>query len=772
MRGRALAATLLLAALVVSGCVSYGDPSGAATLAAARPCEDPWPCGDGSEWPLDLVAPQHPRQPAVLPAAMAIEGAEVVSRSATKATFAWRVPTVDAFPARIGGVASLLTLVELPVPAPDGLFLTWSLAMRVPDRDGLGGRSFDLTLLDDAGEPLCFTDHDLEILGVPTGDTHVGCASAPLAPLEAPATYTLRLRHEHDRKGDELVVELTVEVAQPFLAFERLPVERARVPMPDGIELDGAIWRPQLPDGVRAPVVLTTSPYYAQCPAQGGFTECSEDIAHEGWLGQYSLGRLLREGYAVAYFSVRGTGASGGCYDAWGALEQQDHVALVRWLAEQPWSNGRVGMTGLSYAGTTPWEAAIHQAPGLKAIVVGGIISDVYLGGFTPQGAANDGSLYFHALTTLGNSLTPPRGGDLATLPRYAPGALERACPGTERHLLAHQQGALTDARDERWFAERRLVDRFADVTAAALVLHGVEDDNFHRYQEDVVWDALPNAPKAMVLGQWDHTADLAPQLASYDGARSWYEMSKAWFDYWLKGLGRPPAMLGQVAYQDSMMRWHRDAAWPPTAAQEEVLYLADGALRAEPGGDASFRATRSPTVIGPRGGNPDLCRGGGAARTMEGTWLAYASEPLTEDVLIGGNPMAYLELASDAPGGVVSLDLYAIAPDGACAEPVTSGAADLRFHQGNMAGRDFPVGARTPVRLDLYSAATFVPAGHRLVVVLSGGGEDYKQGQANHQPQLLVGGASHLVLPLVEGSLGGRAPELAYPPRPFAPAG
>ncbi len=43
--------------------------------------------------------------------------------------------------------------------------------------------------------------------------------------------------------------------------------------------------------------------------------------------------------------------------------EVQDGYDTVTWCAEQPWSNGKVGMWGASYVGVTQWLAAIAKPP-------------------------------------------------------------------------------------------------------------------------------------------------------------------------------------------------------------------------------------------------------------------------------------------------------------------------------------------------------------------------------------------------------------------------
>ena len=102
----------------------------------------------------------------------------------------------------------------------------------------------------------------------------------------------------------------------------------------------------------------------------------------------------------------------------------------------------------------------------------------------------------------------------------------------------------------------------------------------------------------------------------------------------------------------------------------------------------------------------------------------------------------------------------------------VAVGAADSRFHAGTFRGSDFPTDASRAVRVDLWSGAQRLAPGHRLVLVASAGSARQHLGPT--RPTLITlragGGAeaSHLVLPLVEGTLGGAPPTLAYPPRPF----
>jgi predicted acyl esterase len=164
---------------------------------------------------------------------------------------------------------------------------------------------------------------------------------------------------------------------------------------------------------------------------------------------------------------------------------------------------------------------------------------------------------------------------------------------------------------------------------------------------------------------------------------------------------------------------------------------------------------------------------------------LAYTSEPLTEDSVLAGNPFALLRLSSDQPGGIVGVHVLSLGPDFDCSDSstfdvVALGAADLRFHQGNLHGEPFPVGKPTEVRVDVWDNAQMLREGSRVAVVVSYGeafpGAFGSSGQP-YAPRITVHGdvgerASHIVLPITEGTAGGTVRTLEYPPRPFAGQG
>lgn len=112
---------------------------------------------------------------------------------------------------------------------------------------------------------------------------------------------------------------------------------------------------------VRAPAVLTYSPYY------GTLEDRLSDA--DSW---------TKDGFARVNADVIGTGDSGGCYDYGGKREKETGYDIVEWVAKQPWSTGKVGMIGGSYDGTTAMATAVMRPPHLTTIVPEAAISRWY----------------------------------------------------------------------------------------------------------------------------------------------------------------------------------------------------------------------------------------------------------------------------------------------------------------------------------------------------------------------------------------------------------
>lgn len=126
-----------------------------------------------------------------------------------------------------------------------------------------------------------------------------------------------------------------------------------QVPMRDGTLLGTDVYLPAAPG--RYPVIMQRTPYGLRL-GHGCFVGLSANMAF--W---------AENGYAAVTQDVRGTFRSEGTFEPI-FQEQADGYDAVEWAAVQPWSNGKVGMTGASYFGVTQWQAALTNPPHLVAI--------------------------------------------------------------------------------------------------------------------------------------------------------------------------------------------------------------------------------------------------------------------------------------------------------------------------------------------------------------------------------------------------------------------
>jgi uncharacterized protein len=184
-----------------------------------------------------------------------------------------------------------------------------------------------------------------------------------------------------------------------------LRIERnLSVRLRDGVRIFVDVYRPDGAAGERnLPALLGWSPY--------GKHNTSARLAwpaagvQDGWMSAYTAFEApdpmywCRQGYAIVYPDPRGSWYSGGELRHGGIGESEDCFDLLAWLGEQKWSNGKVGMTGVSYLTAIQWQVAPLHPPNLAAINPFEGFSDwyrefAYHGGipetsFLPRGSGN-----------------------------------------------------------------------------------------------------------------------------------------------------------------------------------------------------------------------------------------------------------------------------------------------------------------------------------------------------------------------------------------------
>ena len=168
---------------------------------------------------------------------------------------------------------------------------------------------------------------------------------------------------------------------------EGIVIERdVMVEMADQVKIALNIFRPAPPGPF--PVIMAMTPYgkdvgpidypelqrQSRIGVENGTIRVSELTTFEGPDPAYWTPR----GYVVIYADCRGKGRSEGSFQITGPLEIQDYCDLIEWAAHQEWSNGRVGLCGVSYLAINQWHVAAKKPPSLKAIIPWEGMSDRY----------------------------------------------------------------------------------------------------------------------------------------------------------------------------------------------------------------------------------------------------------------------------------------------------------------------------------------------------------------------------------------------------------
>jgi predicted acyl esterase len=481
--------------------------------------------------------------------------------------------------------------------------------------------------------------------------------------------------------------------ADPEYAYGDMIIEQYRTIITESLELDTWIARPNTQEPV--PIVLEVTPYYT-----GG--------------APASLGRdgdeLLSRGYAVGISSVRGTGNSGGCFTQGGTSEAKDTAEVIKHMAGQSWSNGNVGLMGVSYPGTTPQDVWVENPEGLKTIIPISGISDLYKYNFVNgvpilvQGYAFN--LYYWALegpTTFDPTDTPT-----------VPGAIAGELCAEQADVQEGGATSTVDGNKDAYWQER---DFGAELLAAGdaerasvFYIHGLQDWNVKPHMMegwlDQIWES--GSDVKVLLGQWPHawpsssSTDFVCPEAGACREDWWNQTMVAWFDYYLKGIDTGILDAPLVQVQDDDMKWRHEAHFPAN----------DALIRLPLGPTLGTEGTASQTYFDGLGGLTPL-----ATMATQAEWV---SEPLTEDYHLSGMPVFHGNVTADSARASLMLTLQEEREDGS-RRSINFGIQSLNHVASLASGNPTIRDLRQEVNLNLFPQEDVIHAGSRIVLIASG---------------------------------------------------
>lgn len=420
------------------------------------------------------------------------------------------------------------------------------------------------------------------------------------------------------------MIEATVDPASVSQPEYGLIVEKdIEVPMRDGLCLKCDVFRPD--DDGRFPVIMTLGPYpkdehfdYGDRAEESGPYIHWESANPEWWVPR---------GYVQIRVDARGSGVSPGFCDILSRQETEDYHDSIEWAAARPWSNGNVGLMGISYFAVNQWNVAGLAPPHLKAMIPWEGWGDLYRDAAYHGGIFSDG--FFRTW--------------------YWPRVVERT--------LGENTG--------NW---RDRFSPFYDI-----IQETVLDDEFYR-ERSADWDRVRTP--FLSAGNWGNrelhlrgntegyfraaSADKRLRIHTGTHIAPFYRLEgrldqMRYFDYWLKGIDNglpedPPVKLAIRTSADEE-QWRFENEWPLERTRWTRFFLDGGeggrlvGAAAEEGGSVTYSAA------GPR--------------SQEFRGASFLTEAMAEDIEFTGPVSLVLWVSSSSEDMDIFVSLHNIDPDG-----------------------------------------------------------------------------------------------------------
>ncbi len=473
-------------------------------------------------------------------------------------------------------------------------------------------------------------------------------------------------------------------------------IEDLHIPMPDGVALSARVWLPETAQESPVPAVLEYIPYRKR-----DGTLPRDELMHP-----YVAGH----GYACIRVDIRGNGESDGLMlDEYSQQEMDDALAVIGWLAAQPWCSGAVGMMGKSWGGFNCLQAAFNGHPALKAVISVCSTSDRFADDIHFKGGCLLGENLGWGAVMLSFSSRPA---DPALRPDWRADWVRRleAQPFLAPIWARHQ------SRDSYW-KHGSICEDWARMTVPVLNIGGWADNYLNTL--GAVMEHHPGTRQA-IMGPWvhqyPHTAVPGPQIGFLQEAIRWW-------DCWLKGA--PNGVAQGPRYRAYMLHSQPVSAAPTHRAGHWVV---------EPDWPRSDRVSRethdlaalagraicTPQHLGlhageyfPMGMNAELP----GDQRGEDAMSVCLDLDAPGDLL--GRPRLTLTLTSDQPFAHLIARLCDVAPDGGSTR-ISHGMLNLRHRDSMDQPSPVPVGQPFTITLDLDETGYRLAPGHRLRLALS----------------------------------------------------
>ncbi len=476
---------------------------------------------------------------------------------------------------------------------------------------------------------------------------------------------------------------------------------------------------------VPAPLILTYSPYSVL--GRNG------DAAHWNSLG-----------YSRAYADVIGTGNSGGCWDYGGTSEKVTANEVIETIAAQPWSDGKIGMLGGSYDGTTQYAAAVTHPPHLVTIVpeaaidrwydyafAGGIryFDTTEPFGYEGAGTAGDEGVDTPFAFDFGLALPPPTNN---TNPNWGATVASKIAPCSQAD---HTMEGYSIAPDyNQFWLDRDYLKDLPSVTIPVLVASNYGDWNVKQVDGWQAYHALTSSvfPRMYFGSRW-HGHGTPPNATNF----SYSGTVDKWMAHWLQGANNGLENMPQVttATTDSSGPTHDAYSSGPEPTPSNIpLYLshnADGTWGLSP--DASTAPGGSPAATVAWTGNNTETNEVLHPFASDPAYLSFTTPVLTRDVRLYGEPVLHLwstiqrdwitytpRLVDFDPSKYTGTGPTTSSTTANAIPAMTRGWLDSRYRNGLSTEVLATPGTPFAEDISLWPQDYTVRAGHRLILIVS----------------------------------------------------
>lgn len=436
--------------------------------------------------------------------------------------------------------------------------------------------------------------------------------------------------------------------------------------MRDGVHLTADVYRPAQTGSF--PALLSMHSY-------------CKDIERTSWLGKV-IRRMspdfsgveagdhefwVKNGYVHVIADVRGSAKSEGSnHGLHSPQEAQDGYDLVEWIASQPWCDGNVGMSGISYLGIIQYFVAAKRPPHLKAIFPHDAWGDLYRDIMYHGGIPSVFRWTIDRLPTISGVSRSYELYDAAELRSRVAQLLDdestslAKCPQAIRSLMLPQIhpvafDTLVNPVDGPFWRERSAVEVMGDITIPVHLgseLHAYTTA-MHLPGVSWGWEHIKSPKKLTLRPSYTGGLDRPLHQLNDDMLR--------WYDYWLRGvengvMDEPPVKIW-VRGRDN---WRYADEWPLLSDTDwtRVYLRADGRLTVREAPTATEASARmdyepaQPVVVGgPLSAMPEF--------------LSYATDPFEAELELIGPMVLRLRCALNERDGDFFVVIKDVDPKG-----------------------------------------------------------------------------------------------------------